>query len=256
VEVYLLRPGSSGTLQQLGDPETTATVLPNRNNFQYTAPQPGVYAIVVTVYDSANNSARARKIFNYNDQPGFTMTDAPVYFRETNGSHSFVAALANKKTLVVTWAGLFVPNKPELSRRVEPWPTKPHSIDDIYGTTFGLRSVAAVDDVVGVVNASCVYLIDPKNGGRGVEEPQLDSSTPDGVVVGNCSMDLATETATLELGSSPIQNGETIIVWLKASDHRGGAGTATKKIMATVDGTRANITGQQFLKNRDDQYES
>lgn len=264
VEVYLLRSGSSGTLQQLGSPQRKATVTPNLNNFQYTAPQPGVYAIVVTVFDEAGNSARARKIFNYNDQPGFTVTDAPVYFKggSQKALHSFVTTLDNNKKLTVNFTGRYVPNHLELSKRVEPWPTEQDSIDDVYGTTFGLRSINAVSGIVGVSNMSCVYLVDSKNGGRGAEEPNLDSLAPEaapitanGVVAGNCSTDLATQTATLDL-DAPLKSGDTIVVWLKASDHRGAAGTDTVIVKATLDETRANISSQQFLKNRDDKYDS
>ena len=251
--MYLLREGTSGTLQQLGDPEETATVTPDLNNFHYTAPQPGVYAIVVTVYDAANNTARARKIFNYNDQPGFTETDAPVYFMEARGqSRSFITRLETRH-LTLNWTGRFVPNHLELSKRVEPWPIEQYSIDDVYGTTFGLRSIDAVSNVVGITNMSCIYLVDSKNGGRGSEEPQLDSPMPDGVVVGNCSADLQTETSTLDL-DSPLKNGDTIVVWLKINDHRGQAGT--KNFRWTVDKTRPNITGHNFNKNRDDKYYS
>ena len=257
VEVYLLRTGTSGTLQQLGTPEVTATVTPEHNNFQYTAPQPGVYAIVVTVYDGANNTARARKIFNYNDQPGFDVTGEPVYFvegsRKTN--QSFITTLNNHRTLTVNFTGRYVPKNLELSRRVEPWPTDQHSIDDVYGTTFGLRSVDAVSDMVGVTNMSCVYLIDPTNGGRYIAEPQLGQQQPDGVVVGNCSTDFDTQTSTLNL-NAPLQNGATVVVWLKASDHRGAAGTVTDVVKVTMDNTGTVITGQHFLKNRDDNYYS
>ena len=254
--MYLLREGTPGTLHQLGNPEVTATVAPDQNNFHYTAPQPGVYAIVVTVYDAANNSARARKIFNYNDQPGFTETDAPVYFMEAGGKgRSFITTRETKRKLVLNWTGRFVPNHLELSKRVEPWPIDQNSIDDVYGTTFGLRSIDAVSNVVGISNMSCIYLVDSKNGGHGFEEPQLDSLMPDGVVVGNCSADLETETATLSL-YSPFKNGDTIVVWLKASDHRGQAGTTTVKIKSTVDTSIANVSAHEFVKNRDDNYYS
>ena len=253
MEVYLLTEDITGTLIQPRDPEHTATVTPDLNNFHYTAPQPGVYAIVVTVYDAANNSARARKIFNYNDQPGFTQTDAPVYFKEANAKNrSFITTLDTRQQLTVNWTGRFVLNRQELSKRVEPWPLEEYSIDDVYGTTFGLRSVDAISNVVGISNVSCIYLIDPRNGGRGFQQPQLDSQVPDGVVVGNCSTDLETETATLNL-NSPLRNGDTVVVWLNARA-RTTHYTRTVKIASTVDVTRPNITAHQFVNNRDDHY--
>ena len=260
VEVYRLSVGASGTLEQLGDPEVTATVTPEENNFQYTAPRPGVYAIVVTVYDAANNSARARKIFNYDNQPAFTMTHSPAYFREAGGTNkSFITTLETRDKLTVTWAGRFVaqPVQQELRGRVQPWPIQPHSIDDIYGTAFGLRSVSALIDGFSY-GVTCVYIIDPHTGGRGFAEPQFGSQSPDGVVVGDCSADvnLETETATLNLTSSPLNDGDTVVVWLRAFDHRGESGSSVVKIKSTFDTTGPSVSTQQFFKNRYDESES
>jgi len=235
----------------------TASVTPDLNNFHYTAPQPGVYAIVVTVYDGANNSARARKIFNYDDQPGFDVTDEPVYFvrgrQKTN--HSYITTLNNERWLTVNFTGRYIPKNLELSGRVEPWPIDQNSIDDVYGTTFGMRSVDAVGDIVGVTNMSCVYLIDNKTGGRGFAEPQLDQPPPAGTVVGNCSTYLDRQTAILDL-DAPLKHGATVVVWLKASDHRGAAGTVTDVVKVTLDLTIPYITSDEFVKNRDDKYYS
>ena len=254
VEVYYLTAGTSNTLQQQKNPEITATVKPSSNNFQYTAPQPGDYAIVVTVYDGANNSAKARKIFKYDDQPGFTVTDEPVYFKESNPeSRSFITKLDNRLKLTVTWAGRFVPRQIEILR-VEPWPIDPYSIDDNYGTTFGLRSIEGMSSRTNIA-MNCVYLIDTKNGGRGFEVPPSYNSIPDGVIVGNCSVDLETETATLDF-DSPLSNGDAVIVWLNATDFSGAARPSSVKVEATVDETTAKVYSQKFWKNRDDNYDS
>jgi len=161
VDVYLLRPGISGSLQQLANPERpTTTVTPDLNNFQFRAETLGVYAIVLTVYDEANNSARARKIFNYNDQPGFEDTQTPVRFLSSNSS-AFITALDDDTTipLILSWAGRFVPKNEDLSQRVEPWRIDQNTIDDVYGTTFGLRSISAVSGAVGVSGMTCIYRI-------------------------------------------------------------------------------------------------
>jgi len=251
VEVYYLRAGTGDTLQQLGDPEVTATVTPDLNNFHYTAPKPGVYAIVVTVYDAANNSARARKIFNYDNEPAYTETDAPAYFKEAlNETHPFITKLDNKRKLTLTWPGRFQFNKPKLEwyKRVEPWEIDQRSIDDIYGTTFGLRSISAIDKNEESSNYSCVYIIDPKTGGLGLEVPPDNSSLPQGYIVGNCSV--ADDTATLNL-KSDLRDGNTVVVWVTASDLR-GSNTVKRKV--TLDESRANVSGHQFLKNREDHF--
>jgi len=254
VEVYFLRAGTTGALQQLGNPEITSSVTPALNNFQYTAPQPGVYAIVVTVFDEAGNSARARKIFNFNDQLGFTVTDAPVYIKEANPNtnYSFITTLDDKRKLTATWAGRFVYTQAELSKRVEPWSTDQDSIDDVYGTTFGLRSINEFRNTTVIY---CNYVVDPRNGGRGFADPQTSPRQPEGVVVGNCSADLKTETATLDL-DEPLRDGDTVVVWLRVSDYQGSAGSNGVKITSTLDLTRPNVTEGQFVKERDDNYES
>jgi len=258
VEVYYLTAGISGTLQQQSTPEITATVKPELNNFQYTAPKPGDYAIVVTVYDGANNSAKARKIFNYDNQPGFTVTDAPVYFKESNPENRSFITKENPTKLTVTWAGRFLAK--EAIRRVEPWPIDPYSIDDKYGTTFGLRSIAGMSSSTDI-SLSCYYHIDTRKSDRGFAEPQPlysdgdRDSIPDGVIVGNCSVDSLTETATLEF-DSPLRNGDTVIVWLNASDVSGTTSSSTMKVKATVDGSRPNVSTHEFVKNRDDNYDS
>jgi len=211
-----------------------------------------VYAIVVTVYDSANNSARARKIFNYNDQPGFTETDVPVYFRESGQKNAFISDLDNKQKLTLTFAGRFEVEQHELGSRVEPWPAEQHSIDDIYGTTFGERSIDAVSGVSGIANMSCSCTVNRAPGGPEFAEPGPDSQETNGVVTGNCTADLQ-ETATLDF-DLPLRSGDMVLVTLTVTDYRGTVSTVTAESM--VDETRANISGHQFRKNRDDIYES
>jgi len=257
LEVYRLRAGSSGALQQLAEPERKGTVTPDLNNFQFTAPQPGVYAVVVTVYDGANNSARARKIFNFNDQPGFTVTDEPVYIKEADPktNYSFITTpLDNPSKLTLTWAGRFTPTHTQIEQtsRVERWPIDQYSIDDVYGTTFGLRSIRefTIKTVI-----YCNYVVDPRQGGRGFEDPQTSPRQPEGVYVGNCSVNEETQTAVLDL-EHPLRDGDTVVVWLTISDYQGAAGSNGVKIKTTLDLTRPNVSEEHFVKKRDDKYES
>jgi len=246
--VYFLQPGTSGSLVQPADTEVTATVKPDQNNFQFIARRPGVYAIVVTVYDEANNTARARKIFNYDEKPaGFQETNAPVYFMgPSNSSSSFTTDRDGKATL--SWAGRFVFKSEELTRSVEPWPVVQNTIDDVYGTMFGLRSVSAVSGAVGITNMSCMYRMEPTSG----NQPEVGAETPEGAVVRNCSTDLQSETATLDFTDSSIRSGDVVTVWLNASDHSGR--TVTVITRATLDLSRPNVTHHEFVPNRDDKH--
>jgi len=66
VEVYLMAVhGGTGNLEEIGAPVHTENIRPPHNSFRYTCQISGVYSIQLTVYDQANNSARARQIFSY-----------------------------------------------------------------------------------------------------------------------------------------------------------------------------------------------
>ena len=65
VEVYFMNVGGTGELEETGQPLHTEDIRPPNNSFRYTCQTSGVYSIQLTVYDRANNSARARQIFNY-----------------------------------------------------------------------------------------------------------------------------------------------------------------------------------------------
>jgi len=257
VDVYLLRPGTSGSLQQLADPEEPmTTVTPDLNNFQFRAAKAGVYAIVLTVYDETGNSAKARKIFNYNDQPGFEDTHTPVRFLASNSS-AFITAVDDDTTipLVLSWAGRFVPKNEELSRRVEPWPIDQNTIDDVYGTTFGLRSISAVSGAVGVSGMTCIYRIVPNSyAGDIPDQPEPDADAPATDMTGNCTTDLQNETAALDIASL-IKNGDTVFVWLNVTDYTDKT-AATVRVKAIVDLTRPEVKGHELVVNRDDEYNS
>ena len=249
-EVYFLQPGTSGSLVQPADTEVTATVKPDQNNFQFIARRPGVYAIVVTVYDEANNTARARKIFNYDEKPaGFQETNAPVYFMgPSNSSSSFTTDRDGKATL--SWAGRFVFKSEELSRSVEPWPIDENTIDDVYGTTFGLRSISAITGSVGLNSITCKYRLDPTDAAAGGDQPEGGAEGPEGPVVRNCSIDQDAETATLDFDGMTVNNGDGVTVWLNASDYNGN--TVTVRATATQDSTMPVVGDHNFAANRDD----
>ena len=248
MEVYFLRPGSSGALEQIATPEIRATVTPELNNFHFTPTKAGVYAIVVTAYDAAGNSARARKIFNYDDKPGFQETDEPVRFSGPQNNSLFFTTDSERKA-TLTWAGRFIPKNEEFSRRVEAWPIDQNTIDDVYANTFGLRSISAINGPVGVNSMSCVFRIESTNTG---DQPEVDDGTPEGgAVLRNCSTDLESQTATLELAGLSIRNGDTVVVTLNASDYSENTfSTVTAK--ATLDETRPDVSVHEFVPNRDD----
>ena len=250
--VYLLQPGTSGTLVQLADPEDTATVQPDQNNYHFSPRQPGVYAIVVTVYDETGNKARARKIFNFHDQStatGFKDTKVPVHFISPHTGRPVPFITADRDgNATLSWAGRFVSKNSSLTGSVEPWPIDENTIDDVYGTTFGLRSISAITGVVGITSISCTYSI--KSTGTG--GPEGGAEGPEDDVRRNCTIDPEAETAILDFSDSPVTSGDIVTVWLNVSGHDDAKATVKKS--ATVDLSRPDVTVQEFVANRDDKH--
>jgi len=65
VEVYYMAVGGTGELEETRTPLHTEDIRPPHNSFQFRCKTSGVHSIQLTVYDRANNSARARQLFNY-----------------------------------------------------------------------------------------------------------------------------------------------------------------------------------------------
>lgn len=68
IEVFYMNPGSSlaSQLVESSKPDVSdANISPLKNDYQFTVQRSGVYSIQLTVFDRANNTARARKLFIY-----------------------------------------------------------------------------------------------------------------------------------------------------------------------------------------------
>ena len=244
-----MQPNTMNELEPNGQPviDSVADVTQKLNNYQFTAPQAGVYSIVLTTYDYANNSATARKIFNYMNQPSYTLTDQPVFIREANQlvNHSFISDLSNPSKLTLDWTGRFKPHplyESVLSKAVRPLPIQQNTIDDTYGSQFGQRSTKAVDNATGISSYTVRYLVDPVGGGLSA----LETDT-------NTTATINGETATLTFNEK-LQTGDTVVVWLTATGSTGNQ--TTYKLRVGVDTSRINISSASFVKNGVDQYTS
>jgi hypothetical protein len=249
VEVFHMQPSGNGDqLEPVGEPlnDSVADVKPFEiNKYQFIVEKSGVYSIVLTTYDHANNSVTARKIFNYLKEPSYTVTTAPVFIREANPTvnHSFIASLPNPKEVTLDWTGRFIPHElysNVLSKRVRPSQTV--TIDDTYNSQFGQRSINAVDNQTGISSYIVQYFVDPMNG-------RLQAVPSDT----NTTAAIEGETAKL-LFNEPLKNGDTIVVWLTAT---GSTGNQTKyQLRVGVDLSKANVSHHGFEKNGVNQYTS
>jgi hypothetical protein len=249
VEVYYMQPNTDGVLEPNGQPVTdsVADVTPELNNYQFTAPRAGVYSIVLTVYDRANNSATARKVFNYMNEPSYSLTDAPVFIQEANSNvnYTFITSLTNKQQLTLNWTGRFQAHSlysSVLSKRVRKLTTDPHTVDDMYGSQFGQRSINAVDNQTGISSYTVRYLVDHYNGGL----TSLSTDT-------NTTATINGETATLTF-EEPLKDGDTVVAWLTAVGSTGNQ--TTYQLTVGLDTTRVNVSSPVFKVDGAEKYVS
>jgi len=80
VDVYYMNVGGTGQLEETGSPLHSEDIQPPHNSFRFTCENSGVYSIQLTVYDRANNLARARQLFSYNGNSKMTSTDYLIMF--------------------------------------------------------------------------------------------------------------------------------------------------------------------------------
>lgn len=255
VEVFeLIQTYEGNRLEERKTPLATGDVTGDVNNFQFTATKPGVYSIHLTVYDRANNSARARKIFNFNDQESYETTDKPVYVSEadetTRSSElSFVRRLDNPRELNLNWPGRFQSDSKYASMFSMPvvgWLAAANSVDDQFAQKYGMRSTAAVQNLTGIASLSWAYVVDASTGGIGVEEPK-----------DNTSWTTADNTKTVSARLTfdpPLADGDTVVIWLKAIGTVGSPSNA--RIRTMIDLTPATVSSAKFESRGIDEYRS
>jgi serine/threonine protein kinase len=216
VEVYYMQPDAQNLLVPTGAPLRAENVNITLNNFRFTCPNPGAYSIVLTVYDKANNSARARKIFNYdNHESSFYETASPIYLSaaDPNTTYRFITRLEKQADgttpyqFNVIWDGHFAnSNQEDWLREVRPWGST-DDYDDNYGSRFGLRSIDSLIKENGVSGYELAYSVDNRTGGVGAVPPSTFTVITD-----------RSKTSFPISIPASLKDGDTIIVWLNVSD--------------------------------------
>lgn len=258
VEVFYMQPDVDGNLVPAGSsPLIYADVNITLNNFRYTCPKPGVYSIVLTVYDKAKNYARARKIFNYDDHDSSVLeTNSPIYLDKANPStnYQFITNLEKRQNsndpyqFNLIWTGHFDTSyKKEWLGPVKPWQIedKGTSIDDSYSNNrYGLRSIDAVSTKTGVIGYEIGYVVDSNGtGGVGISAP--NNFVP--------ITDPKTESFPITINSS-LKDGDTIIVWLKVYDLYGNARIIKTKTYIDTSRFNTEVQKTELLKHFPEQY--
>ena len=91
VEVYYMNIAGTGQLEETGTPLHSEDIQPPHNSFWFTCQTSGVYSIQLTVYDRANNSARARQLFSYDGNSKMTSTDCLIILNNPTFSYNMCA---------------------------------------------------------------------------------------------------------------------------------------------------------------------
>ena len=212
----------------------TSDIKPSLNNLIYACTTSGVYSIELTVFDQANNSAKARKLFVYNkDSKLQTDPTKPVFVREADPSTKFawITNLNNisrdtngSYLLTLDWTGHFTSTASfsgSWGLAAEPW--LPNTgIDDLdsYKYKYGFRTISALSDLPnGITSYSVGFIVDKTKGGRGASLPS--------------TVGLNSTNTTYPIAIPSMPDGSAIVIWLECNDISGGL--AEEKLTINVD---------------------
>jgi serine/threonine protein kinase len=269
-EIFYMQPDINGALVNVPPALSQKDMLPDVNvtsftDFRYTCPKPGVYSIELTVFDLAGNTAKARKILLYNDNPVVIMTDKNISLAEANPDtiqektnagdpityHAFITNLPVPQnnanyTFNVRWPNHFSANyRPEWLYPVKSWTEMGvNGIDDSFGDRFGTRSIDKISDNPGVVAYSYAYALDNVGGVGAVQPPTANfTGLPD-----------KSESFKLQIDPKLISDGVTITVWVTAYDITGKSTTAVSKTFIDRDPKNVQVSEPTLATHSTDQY--
>ena len=104
----------------------TFVTLTSEDFPSYNVSEPGMYSVVLTVEDSAGNTALARGLFLWDPKSRVTVTNNPMYVTGASDVRDDVVWLTSHVDgFVVNWQGHFenaFQHENKLLNKVEPWP--------------------------------------------------------------------------------------------------------------------------------------
>ena len=256
IKVFLMQLSSDDLFEAVGKPFIDRVLKPNDpdfNNFIFNCKRPGVHSIELTVYDGANNTAKARNIFIYTGQSQLsTNLDSPVrlsssLLNKKTGEYWITdeAFHVRSKQLTISWDGYFVSNArftEEWSNAVRPWG---EGNDDVENTrrnvSIGLRTIKKMKVLKnGIMNYSVAYYVDERGGG-------LAENYTDVKVLPSTEFEHSIDVGTSNLGT-------TIGIILTAIDVAGGK--KEEKIKVRIDTTAPKLHNFSLIPNDPDIYTS
>ncbi|KAK7096288.1 hypothetical protein V1264_005597 [Littorina saxatilis] len=248
LEVFVLnmtRPNQLGILKPLQPLFITEVYETNGPLSQiYQPPSPGMYAVILEAGDLANNTKYVRRLVLYDPVSGVD-TDPAHHLRFTTASPMDNYAFQNNTSApVVTWEGFFVNRLHEenaLLGSVDPYPSQledsrkriPPQLDDDEGE----RTVKAIPNERGIVEFE--VRVHRKSGkveqSRFVNPPASTLSWQ------------STGLNQVFRVRDDVNVGETVIVWVRASDMLGNQ--RVERAIVTVDNSPPEVGQMTFLMN-------
>lgn len=247
-----MQPNSVNKLDELdavfqADVSDTDLIL---DKVQFTVSKPGTYAIHLTVYDQANNTAKARKIFTYLGNASLTVKESAFHIDKADPAtdYKYITTLETPQNnmpyqFTALWPNVFTSNiDPKWGLIVNPWPIQPNTIDDNYGMKFGLRSIDALT-LTGVMSYQFAFVID-KNGGIGVNTPTNFTSFNDTTV----------NQISFQIEQDMLRSGDTIVAWVRA--YSLSTALYTARTQAYIDTCKycVNVTDSRIQYHSVEQY--
>lgn len=251
VEVYFMNVGGTGQLEETGRPLYTEDIRPPRNRFRLRCETSGVYSIQLTVYDRANNSARARQLFNYDGVSKMTINeDKPIYVAEADQStgRRWINHLPNPRNsdfynLTLIWKGRYRSDNPyadECRKAAKPWTpgdvpcTRSSNCidDDSENNKYGVRTVRELRTLSGIVGYGVAWVRD-RYGGVGLTQHPAYKVLPP-----------RQDQFSIPVRKYHIYNGDVVVIWFTVSDMAGNRDD--EKLIVGLDRTAPDVTSDVF----------
>lgn len=238
-EIFAMSVDGEGFLRSNADPvyefEYSATDVDGY--YTYNLTQPGMFSVEVTVSDRAGNQEKARGLVLFDNSSQVTTTDQPLHC--SNGNHGtgkqWLQSTADP--LQIRWHGHFenqLHKQQGLLNKVLPWDDM-EGIDD----TTGNRTTKVINNINGIVKFQIAYEVDDE-GGKVVSARGWTDVTP--------------QSESFNLNIPNLDDGESVVVWVKAFDVLNN--NKTDRIVIHVDTSRPLIGNSAFNKNEDRSQES
>jgi len=260
VDVYQLL--KAGNILEPSQHRTAMFCSSGVTSFQYTIPSPGVFSLLLTVYDKANNTATARKIVLFDKENGMKKTGEPLRLNgvPVESGYGWLTTFPRNSDdgnsrLTLNWKGRYT-NQKHLS---EGWLLSVRRNYDIFDDnllkTDGRRTIHEIKHDNGTVGCRLAFKVD-QQGGRDPHTSDIKASN-----ISNSNelepstwafFDHTTQRTTLVIPG--LNSNHTIVIWIQAFDVVGYS--FEDQIKISFDNTPPKIDTAVLVENAIDPYTS